>query len=126
MSEALEVSIEEVLRGSCTTYSVRVVSQEFRNGRFGNGGATNYRSKFTASNGFELRSLDIPEVRQKHIATEGSSRSYPSNVLFVRGDGRHADNKTLEVTSLSYILELSIAIKEYNAQFNRGGDDEGG
>lgn len=126
MSDALEIAIEEVVCGSCITYRVKVVEQQFRNGMFGNGARVEYSSQFTASNGFRLRSLDVPEVRQKHVSNEDSVRSYPHNTLFVRGNSSGADTRSLEVTSMSYILELGIAIKEYNAQFNRGGDDDGG
>lgn len=126
MSDALEIAIEEVVRGSCIVHSVRVVEQQFRNGRFGKGDRTEYCSQFTASNGFRLHSLDVPEVRQKHASTEDSMRIYPYNTLFVRGNSCAADSRTLEVTSLSYILELTIAVKEYNAQFNEGGGETSG
>lgn len=124
MSDALEVRITEVVDGSNTRYKVRVVSQLHRYTSFG-GGPFQSSSKFIASNGFMLRSVDIPEVRQKNYPNERRGNS--NNVLFVRGrrdDG--SDNDVLTATSLSYILELKVAIKEYNDQFKEGGDDTSG
>lgn len=125
MSDALEVEITEVIRGSNITYKICIVSQLFVNSSFGCG-PQRRTDKFDASNGFRLRSVDLPEVRQKHVANKDSMRAFPRNILFVRGNGSYADKKIVEATSLSYILELKTAVKEYNDQFREGGDDTSG
>lgn len=118
MSKALEIVIETVLRGSSRTHTLRIVSQQFTSSMFGKGRVCS--DQFTASNGFVLRSVDMPEVRQKHAPSERSHSRHFKNTLFVRGSNSYANDRIVAVTSLSYILELRIAIKEYNAQFNEG------
>ena len=124
MSDALEVGIREVIHGSDITYKIWIVSQLCNGNSFG----CPHRStdKFVASNSFVLRSADVPEVRQKNLSHKSSVRAYHNNILFVRGRGSYSDKKILKATSLSYIIELKAAIKEYNDQFREGGDDIGG
>lgn len=123
MSDALEIEITDVVRGSNITYKIRIISQRFTGSSFGTG--RQHTSKFIASNGFQLRSVDLPEVRQKNVPNEDCMIAYANNTLFVRGGG-YGDTKVVTATSLSYIIELKIAIKEYNDQFREGGDDTGG
>lgn len=112
MSDALEVEITEVEQGSLITYTVRILHQEHSGMCFGDG--TGQTNAFDASNGFRLRSIDIPEVRQKNYPNE--RRGNNRNMLFVRGRGG-SSSKVMKVTSMSYIVALRVAIKEYNDQF---------
>ena len=82
MSDVLEVEITEIERGADITYKIRVISQRFFGSSFGTGRyVSSYGDRFIASNGFRLRSLDIPEVRQKNVANRDCMRAYLNNVL---------------------------------------------
>lgn len=117
MRDALELDINELELGSRITYTISIQHQKYKNMRFGDGGGQS--ESFTASNGFRIRSVDVPEARQKNYPNE--RRGSSNNVLFVRGRGG-SDTKVLRVTSISYIAALRIAVKEYNDQFKEGGD----
>ncbi len=121
MRDALELDINELNLGSCITYTVSIQHQRYKNMHFGDGGGQ--ADVFTASNGFRIRSVDIPEARQKNYPNERRGNS--NNVLFVRGRGG-SNTKVLRVTSISYIAELRVAVREYNDQFKEGGDGTSG
>ena len=116
MSDALELEINEFEHGAYITHTVKILHQRYRGMCFGDG---RHADVFTASNGFRIRSVDVPEARQKNYPT--ARRGNSNNVLFVRGRHGDDDGGALRVTSISYIAALRIAVKEYNDQFKEGG-----
>ena len=109
---ALVVEISECTDSNLLAYTIQIIHQKYKGYEFNKDGRV-----FTASNGFSLRSVDMPEAREVHGGSNTTGRG--SNRLYVRGTYLDSSNdKILTVYSVSYIEELKVAIKEYNEQID--------
>lgn len=67
-------------------------------------GLTDAGNSFTASNGWQIKSVDVPELRSL------------SHILFVQGRSTCCDNATLAAGATVFRM-IEEAVNEYNVEF---------